>query len=230
LTDSIEGVIMSEIVDDQTPTKPSPWNSLEIVKVILGGLTPLVIFVLGYLLNESIRSSEKAQKDAELQRQRTEARQVAVQNLSRYIYERRARAELLLSSLYRNVSLGEIVERKRLYDDVYVKWNANHQANLLLIRQLLNEKEYSEFEALLEFHLVKNIFTPLDRCLTAAYDRRLTSGNVAVVLNGCGATRLVQAALDCRYALTDELYKLSSVSADSTSQSVASSLIAERYR
>lgn len=53
---------------------------------------------------------------------------------------------MLAASLRRNVSLPEIVERKKLYDDAYFKWNTNHQANLLMIRQLRDEKVYSDFE------------------------------------------------------------------------------------
>ena len=176
------------------------WNSLEITKVILSGLTPLLIFVLGFVVNQSIRSRDDVLKQAETNRLRSEQRQTAVQNLSRFIYERRARAEMLASALRRNVSLEEIIERKKLYDDVYVRWNANHQANLLLVRQLLEEKQYSEFEALLEFHLVRNIFAPLDQCLTSAYDRRLGGALGGATLEQCSARELIQRALDCGYA------------------------------
>jgi hypothetical protein len=187
----------------------TPWNSLEITKVALGGLTPLLIFALGLIVNQSIRSRDEVVKQAETARIRSEQRQAAVQNLSRFIYERRARAEMLAASLRRNVSLEEIIERKKLYDEVYVRWNTNHQANLLLIRQLLEEKQYSEFEALMEFHLVRRIFTPLDQCLTSAYDRRLGGAPGRVPLEQCSARELIQRALDCGYALTDELFKLS---------------------
>ena len=119
----------------------TPWNSLEVTKVVLGGLTPLLIFVLGFTLNQSLRSRDAVLKKAEEARARSEQRQNAVQSISRSIYERRSRAELLASALRRNVTLEEIVERKKLYDEAYVRWNTNHQANLLLVRQLLEEKQ-----------------------------------------------------------------------------------------
>jgi len=205
------------------------WNSLEITKVVVSAITPMLIFILGLMLTESVHKRDEALKNAESQRIRSEQRQAAVLNLSRFIYERRARAEMLASSLRRNVSLAEIVERKKLYDDAYVKWNTNHQANLLLIRQVLDEKQYSEFDSLLEFHLVGDIFAPLDACLTSSYDRRLSSPSGAAVLDQCSAKILIQAALDCGYAFTDELFKLSDEnSADG--RAVASKNIEDRCR
>lgn len=188
----------------------SPWNSLEVTKVVLSALTPLLIFTLGVALNQSIRSQEESAREAESLRARSEARQAAVQSLSRFIYERRVRAELLASSLRRNVSLDEIMQRKRQYDEAYVLWNTNHQANLLLIRQMVGDTYYTEFESLLEFHLVGRILKPLDQCLTAAYDARLTNAKSSGLLEQCSASVLIQRALDCGYAFTDELFRASS--------------------
>ena len=206
----------------------TPWNSLEVTKVVLGGLTPLLIFVLGFTLNQSLRSRDEVLKKAEEARARSEQRQNAVQSISRSIYERRSRAELLASALRRNVTLEEIVERKKLYDEAYVRWNTNHQANLLLVRQLLEEKRYSEFEALLEFHLAANIFAPLDQCLTAAYDRRLGGVAGSATLEQCSARQLIQRALDCAYAFTDELFKLSGADATVSGRAVATQVIVSR--
>lgn len=141
--------------------------------------------------------------------QRSEARQSAVRDFSTFIYERRARAELLASALLRGAPQAEVTERKQLYDQTYVRWNTNHQANLLLIRQVLGEQGYSEFENLVEFRLVIKVFKPLDDCLTSAYDRRLRGGDPNPILRGCRATVLIQQALDCGYALTDELFRIS---------------------
>ena len=205
-----------------------PWNSLEITKVVVGTLTPVLIFILGYAVNESIRSRERAMNEIESRRQRSEAREAAVQNLSRFIYERRARAEMLLSAFRRNASLNEIIERKKLYDEAYVRWNTNHQANLLLVRQVLRDRQYSEFESLVEFLLVKQIFAPLDTCLTTAFDQRAHGSAVIKTLEDCSATALVQRALDCGYALTDELFKLSGEEPDSSTRNVAREAIEAR--
>lgn len=174
------------------------WNSLEITKIAVGALTPLLIFVIGIVVNQSIRSRDQADQ-----------RQAAVQTLSRFIYERRARSEMLASGIRRAAAKEELEERKRLYDEAYVQWNTNHQANLLQIRRLLNEKQYSDFEALMEFQLVTRIFKPLDECLTSAYDNHRSGTLGATTLDQCGARELIQRALDCGYAFTDELFKLS---------------------
>lgn len=186
----------------RTPTGTAAiWNSLEMTKLCVAALTPIILFVLGNSISESVRSTE-----------RTEARQASVQGFSRYIYERYARAAMLLSSLRRSALLEEVVDRKARYDETYVTWNANHQANLLLVRQVLGESQYSRFEELVESHLVGKIFRPLDVCLTRAYDLRVSdrpAREVQEALEDCRAARLLQSALDCGYALTDGLFRLS---------------------
>ncbi len=199
-------------------TKKSPWNSLEITKVVLSLATPVLIAIIGYQINKSFRQADEARKELEAAKLQSQTRQAAVVNLSRFIYERRARAELLASGLRRHAenpsaeSKREILERKRQYDDAYFTWNASHQANLLLVRQILGSDEYSEFESMVEFRLVKQTFTPLDRCLTGAYDAAIRGRDARPILSGCKASELLQHALDCGYALTDELFRLSSPS------------------
>ncbi len=62
---------------------------------------------------------------------------------------------------------------------------------------------------MIEFQLVKNIFTPLDNCLTKAYDYYITKGESGqTIYVECKDPILLQRALDCGYALTDELYNL----------------------
>ena len=100
--------------------KKNPWNSLEIVKLIVGLLTPLLLFWIGYMVNDSLRTAEESRKQLETQRQLAETRRAAIQALSRFIYERRVRAELLASALRRHAekpvaaSLEELVRRKQL--------------------------------------------------------------------------------------------------------------------
>ena len=110
------------------------------------------------------------QREAEAARSESEARKQAVQNFSRYVYERRARAEMLASALGRGANLDEVKDRKKLYDEAYVSWNANNQSNLLLIREVLGASEYTYIERVVEVSLVGKIFRPLDGCLTRAYD------------------------------------------------------------
>ena len=191
---------------------------------------PLVVVFVAFVLSGvlgTLFSTWISDRQSEIEKLRlaAEARKAAVQNLSRYMYERRARAEMLVSSLRRNVSQDEIKERKRLYDDVYVRWNSNHQANLFLVRDVLQEVQYSYFENVIEFDLVSKIFAPLDNCLTRAYDVELKDGDPNDILDKCNARGLLQQALDCSYAITDELYK---ISGGSTTQEAAARQISSR--
>jgi hypothetical protein len=203
-----------------TDQPKNPWNSLELVKLAAGLLTPLLLFWIGYTANNSLRTAEESRTKLEAQRQLADTRRTAIQALSRFIYDRRVRAELLASALRRNAeqpvaaSVDELVKRKQLYDEAYAAWNANHQANLFLVRQVLGVEDYSEFENVVEFRLVKLTFSPLDACLTRAYDRAIRGGDPRPELETCRATELLQRALDCGYAITDELFKLAGARAD----------------
>ena len=208
-----------------------PWNSLEIAKLACGLLTPMLLFWIGHIAKDSLRAAEESRKQLEAQRQTGETRRAAIQALSRFIYERRVRAEMLASALRRNAerpvgaSKDELVKRKQLYDEAYVAWNANHQANLFLVRQVLGARDYSEFESIVEFRLVKQVFAPLDACLTRAYDRAIRDGDPRPELETCRAPELLQRALDCGYAITDELFKLATAGGDARQ---ARSIVDER--
>lgn len=192
-------------------------------------MTPVLVVVLSFQINRYFREADAAreqaaqvaqreQKEIEDRRLQSQARQAAVTTFSRFIYERRARSELLASALKRHAesptedSKKEVLDRKRLYDDAYFNWNASHQANLLLVRQVLGSNRYSEFEGMVEFRLVGQTFSPLDGCLTRAYDASIRNKDPRPILKECKASELIQRALDCSYAITDELFKLSNPS------------------
>lgn len=216
-----------DFVADPNVNKPkSPWNSLEVAKLAVGLLMPMALVAIGYVINSGFRSAdearaeanrqaERSQKQLEDARQLAQTRQAAVGNFSRFIYERRVRSELLHSALRRHGdsptedSKKEVIERKRLYDEAYVNWNANHQANLLLVRQVLGATSYSNFESMVEFRLVAKTFAPIDSCLTRGYDLAIRAKDPRSTLAECRSAELIQRALDCGYAITDELFKLS---------------------
>jgi hypothetical protein len=108
------------------------WNSLEVAKLAVSLMTPLLLFWLAQIMNDSIRNSDlarqveaikarKAQVELAEQQRKTEARQIAVQQFSKFIYKRRSRANLLVSALKRHSnspipeSKAEVIERKRLF-------------------------------------------------------------------------------------------------------------------
>ena len=67
----------------------------------------------------------------------------------------------------------------------------------------------TNFEGMVEFRLVKNTFTPIDNCLTKAYDASIRGQDARPILKECKSGELIQRSLDCGYAITDELFKLS---------------------
>jgi len=194
--------------------RKSVWNSLEITKLVVSLLTPLLLFWIGFMTNKGIREVESDKISEQKRVENVRSRQQAVQSFSKYIYERRARAELLSSSLRRHAksplaeSYNELILRKKLYDEAYYNWNANSQANLFLIRQILQDDRYTIIEDIVEKDLILNILRPLDACLTDAYDNAIRNGDPVVILDNCNSKVLLANALDCGYAITDELYKL----------------------
>lgn len=179
-------------------------------------LTILVAFFLTGIVGTVFTSNiTQNQRLREIQRTEIEERKNAVREFSRAVYERRTRASMLFSALKRKAQIDEIKQRKNLYDDAFVEWNINHQANLFIIRDLMEESDYSKFEGFIEFRLVNNILGPIDRCLTSAYDEHIREGEANRILEACNITVLLQRALDCSYAITDELYRLSQTTSNS---------------
>ncbi len=135
------------------------------------------------------------------------SRREAVQGLSDLVYERRARAGLVVSSLRRSADLDELRHRKRSYDDVFVEWNKRIQTNILRVRDLVGERSASSFEAVLQEGLVPAL-TEMDRCLTSGYDLRIAGKDPVPQLEACRFADLHQFSLDCAKGLTDELFQM----------------------
>lgn len=138
-------------------------------------------------------------------------RRVSVQNISDLIYERRARAGMVVSALRRNADLDEVRYRKRAYDEVFVEWNKRIQQNVFQIRELVGERDISDAEK--EFQdLIVRPLSHIDTCLTRSYDLRVTGQDALTVLTDCEMPVLHQLVLDCASAFTNELYMLTRLS------------------
>jgi hypothetical protein len=173
---------------------------------------PLVAIVVGFLLTGiagTWLSNFYSERQIERDRfeQITEARRAALQEFATLIYHRLTRAQMLASSLRRSAPLEELKERKRLYDDAFVDWGSTLQANLFLIRSVMESEGYSDFERHVEFRLVP-ILREVDACLTRAFDERLRGHGTKAILQDCDITNSLQLALDCSYAITDGLFQL----------------------
>ena len=176
---------------------------------------PLIIALVSFALTGVLGASltfliGQQSKQIELSRTETLDRKTTIVTLSRFIYDRRVRAEMLASSIKRRAPIEEIKHRKQMYDDSYVRWNVEIKANLFSIRNALGEIDYTFAEQILENSLVNNAFRPLDACVTGAYDKVLAgkSDEAAAQLVHCDSTKLLGIVTGCGYAVTDELYKL----------------------
>ncbi|WP_157374323.1 hypothetical protein [Salipiger sp. CCB-MM3] len=184
--------------------KPGDWTWLELTKVLLGVLTPLTVFYLSFVVDSAIQDREFSSLQAE-----------AIREYTQDIYSRRVRAELLAAGLRRHAeeptdqSLSEVIERKARYDEAYSEWNKKSQANLLVIRKLLESDTYTELEDIVEQGLVLEGFKRLDNCLTNAYHEAIRGRDPVSLMNDCDTAYLLDFVLRCGSNISDGLYGLS---------------------
>lgn len=138
---------------------------------------------------------------------RYQSRRQSIESLVHLVYERRTRAGMVASALKRGADLDEIRFRKRAYDEAYVEWNKNIMQNIFAIREVTGEHMISSLEGHFQDGLVAAM-ADVDRCLTKAYDARLTNTDPIVELDKCHMPELHQFVLDCGATFTNELYKL----------------------
>jgi hypothetical protein len=197
----------------------SEWTPLQIAKLAVAALIPIVLLIVGTQINGSVRAGSDAARKADDDRAALAARQSAIAHLARLVHERQARAALLIAALRRSDSFDELRERKRSYDETYVAWNANRDAELVALRPVFGTAgAFANFDAQLDFRLTKGIFSPLDGCVSDAYEKRMKGEDAKAALEHCAfgsaettevpAMSLVQAAGDCGAAFTDELVRV----------------------
>jgi hypothetical protein len=165
--------------------------------------------MLGAYLNNRYQEDEKEREQfAQERKQHYELSLKSVEDFTNLVYARRTKAAMLQSSLKRIAPKDELMQRKRDYDIAYSEWNAKLQTTLFGIRRLSGSATYSNFENLVETQL-RRPFSLLDACLTDAYDTR--AGMRIKNQFKCDTDTLLQIALDCSYAVSDELYKFVAV-------------------
>ena len=136
---------------------------------------------------------------------------VAIATISDLVYERRARAGMVVYAVRRNAELDELRYRKRAYDEAFVSWNKKVQHNIFMIRDISGEKGVTRLETQFQEMLVAAL-AETDRCLTKAYDVRIAGGDGTPILEACRMTGLHQFTLDCAASFTNELDRLTRLS------------------
>jgi hypothetical protein len=140
-----------------------------------------------------------------------QARKQSIEGLVHLVYERRTRAGMVASALRRNADVDEVRFRKRAYDEAFVDWNKNIMQNIFAIREVTGELMLSTLEGYFQDNLVAAM-SDVDKCLTKAYDARISGADPVPVLEGCNMAPLHQFVLDCGATFTNELYKQTKLS------------------
>jgi hypothetical protein len=188
------------LLEGEDPKKgDSPWNSLELTKLAMAAVVAGLVTFFGFRTTAHFREVDEVK-----------VRREAVQQLSRAILERRARSELLASSMRRHAqapiaaSMEELLRRKKDYDETYVSWNANYRGYMLALRQAAQEANYTPFEKKFQYSLTNLVFKKIDDCLTIAYDGVIRQRDPRPMLDACGMKTMLSQAQNCGYALTEQ--------------------------
>ena len=155
----------------------------------------------------------------------------AVKELTDLINERRTRAVLVASSIYRGAAITEAEARKTAYDDVYVRWNTKLPSVSLRIREeIFKQLSPTEYEGYIQAlthqmalgHKVANAssaakpegyLTLMDACVTDAFDayekNRADDGKSAVaILDKCDFSGMNIRLDRCSELMVESLYRI----------------------
>jgi len=192
---------------------------------------PLTITIIGFLLSGIIGVSftnwlNSTAKSRELEAALHRRAVNAVIELADLMHERRTRAVLVASAIYRGSSIKEVEARKWSYDDVYVRWNTKLPGILLGIRDQVFKKfgldEFEDYISALTHqgnlgHTLPDssaiwqvgYLTLMDSCITDAFDAyvsgKLTS---SAILDNCHFNFLNTGVLKCSTTMLDSLHKI----------------------
>jgi hypothetical protein len=207
---------------------------------------PLVITIVGFMLTgivgagftwwlhslSSEREIERTQRERRVDFEAaSRARAIeAVREVTDLINERRTRAILVASAIYRQSSQAETETRKWSYDDVYVRWNTKAQSISLRIREIFKKLAPTDYEGYLNalHHQMalgdptppmsdennsrhEGLLTLIDACITDAFDayRRDKFENATSalkILNSCNINTLNLKLIGCSNVMADSLY------------------------
>lgn len=195
-------------------------------------LHPIASIIVGFVLTGILGSylstqfqydMQKRQRALQQQQQDYDLALRSIESFTNLIYSRRTYAVMLQSALLRNASLLEVTQRKRDYDISYIQYNSKLQTALFGIRRATGAMSYSPFEKVCETDL-RRPFSLLDECLTEAYDVR--TGVKASSSLTCDIDNLLRIALNCSYAVSNELYEYAMQNREDLAQNSDEALVA----
>lgn len=220
---------MSNITVSRGQRPPKAEKSWLRHTMVTAGITAMVTIVAGIcgaLFSDWLGARSKTH-DLDLAATRRAIE--SVESMTNLIFERDTRAGLVASSIKRHTDINELKERKKQYDEIFVRYNSYLQSNLFNIRDIFHTVEYTTFENLLEGP-VRDLFIAEDQCITSAYDVSLQQFVGATLSASSEATSTTvdflqrctkdpkigdlsfeaihKAILHCEYAFSDNLFRV----------------------
>lgn len=171
-------------------------------------------FILTGVIGQSLSWSYAERKEEqELRRSALEA----VREFSTLEQRRRARYVAVRSAILNGEELAIIRDRKAAYDEAYIEWNAQLQAQRLQFREFFGFARRHPIESSIDLDFLP-VWGKLHRCLTSAmlFLGRDERGRALEALEGCGvppdaassgdgSSFLLGVAKDCAYELSSSL-------------------------
>jgi hypothetical protein len=180
----------------QAPVSKTKWEHPLVITLFSFVLTGMVGAIISYQIQR--RSAE-----IDLNAKHYDASTTAIVTFSDSLYTRYVRAGFLHSALKRRADRQEIVDRKKLYDEAVVAQESGLFGKELLIREALQEYQYSSFESLYDDR-VRSAFHRLDDSLTVATDRYLKDPTADLPFDDIKSK--YNDARNCEYALINLVF------------------------
>lgn len=211
--------IRTALVDEAAP-KPAPAQKKSALRALAEHPVGRLIFgfILTGVIGQSLSWSYAERKEEqELRRSALEA----VREFSTLEQRRRARYVATRSAILNGESFEVITDRKAAYDEAYVDWNAQLQAQRLQFREFFGFARRHPIESSIDVDFLP-VWGKLHRCLTSSilYLRKDERAKALEVLQKCGlpatiaedasqqgdgSSFLLSVAKNCAYELSSSL-------------------------
>ncbi|WP_047495655.1 hypothetical protein [Terriglobus sp. TAA 43] len=182
------------------PAKPGGPKSLSehplVITLASFVLTGLIGSFISYQIQSRNAEADRFAKDYQ-------ASTTSIASFSDAIYVRYVRANFLISALKRHAPVDEVLSRKKLYDESVVAQEGTLLGKELLIREALQQPQYSSFETLYDSRASPR-FHSLDRLITAASDSYVTNPKAAIEFSQIDQT--YTDTRNCSYALINLVF------------------------
>lgn len=202
-----------------------------VVTVVGFILTGILGAVFTWKLNSIATEHEDARaeqtKQAELLAATHDRAVEAVRQIIDLINERRTRAVLVAYSIRREASQKEVEDRKKAYDEIYVRWNTKSQSIDLQIRELFKQIAPSDYERYVdsltfrvspvangnEMNYKPGLLSILDKCVTDAFDayrkENFQQNKMAMeIIYTCNIDEIDSSIMACSQTMGESLFAI----------------------